>query len=130
MARDGNGQIKRLSVDVISILHHKDKITQQQAERLQSSSNGSLQELEEELVANYEIDSEEIYLAVAEHAQTPVLRLSHYTLDEVLLEKFPLDMLKRHHALPISQAGDTLTLALSDPLDVSEFSRGCVPAHR
>ena len=118
MAHDTQEQVQSLSGDVISILREKKKLTTHQAEHLQSNNNGSLQELEEDLVANYEMDPEDIYLAVAEHAKTPVLRLSNFSLNEELLEKFPADMLKRHHAVPVAQTGETLTLALSDPLDI------------
>ncbi len=108
-----------LHKNLISILEKRGVLTPEQAALVAgSNSSGSLQALEEELGINYEVELDQIFLALAEHAKMPVMKLTHFTMSDHLIKTYPLDMLKRHRALPIAQTTATITLALADPLDV------------
>ncbi|MFW6414327.1 MAG: GspE/PulE family protein [Verrucomicrobiota bacterium] len=114
---------KSLAEDIISILQKRGRLTAQQAEILGTDEGISLSELEKNLIDNYGVDPQDICLAIAEQAETPVIRLNIFTPTDSLLSQFPAEMLTRHHAVPVGRAGNTLTLALSDPFDVFAVER-------
>jgi type IV pilus assembly protein PilB len=112
-------QESSLNLSLISILEDRGVINSEQATVLtQSNASGSLEMLEEQLTINYEVEPESLCLALAEHARVPVIKLSHYTMREDFLKGFPVEILQRHRAVPVGQTANTLTLALTDPLDV------------
>ena len=47
----------------------------------------------------------------------PYLPLKHYTIDAELLNLIPEDMARRYGFVPVDRIGDTLTVAMADPLN-------------
>jgi len=109
---------RTLNSSLIGILERRAALTAEQAALLRQAEPPTLADLEEQLALNYEVDPEEICLALAEHAEVPVVRLGRFSLRDDLLKDYPADLLRRLRAVPIGFTRGTVTLALADPLDV------------
>lgn len=108
----------RIYDQLIHSLHKREVLKPDQVEELISRDYESSQELELLLLKSYSVTPENIMMCLAEHAQIPVFRLTNYQTDDDLIRQFPFDMLQRNKAVPVARTADTLTLALSDPLNL------------
>lgn len=50
--------------------------------------------------------------------KTPSIDLSLYIIEEAVARKVPEEMARRHKLVPVFEIGDSLTVAMADPLDV------------
>jgi type IV pilus assembly protein PilB len=73
-----------------------------------------------EILIENSVISEEVFLkALAGFFQLPIVDLDQITIDEKLLNSFPLDILEKHKVLPLSVNGRNLLVATSDPLNIA-----------
>lgn len=108
-----------LNRHIIAILQRRGVLTPEQAGvLLESNAEGPQELLEEQLAINFEVEPADLCAAIAEHARMPLLSLANLSVQADLLREFPGDMLQRHKVLPVARTTETLTLAVSDPLDV------------
>src|SRR2546423_5941958 len=56
---------------------------------------------------------------VAKEAEAKVVNITRQTIDKAVLDLLPFEMAKRLVALPFGREGNTLTVALSDPSNIS-----------
>lgn len=63
--------------------------------------------------------SEDVLRCVAEQLELPYLDLADYTLEEEALEQVPKEIAYKCGVIPIFCIGNVLTVAMSDPADVS-----------
>lgn len=59
-----------------------------------------------------------LYSALAEQFSLEYIDLSTFRLDENILSMFPADIIYRYSFIPVEMQGDSLVIAVSDPLDV------------
>ena len=67
----------------------------------------------EEIVANF----------IADQAGVPYVRLSDYMIDPEIIKTIPEDLARRHKIFPLFLMGNTLTIATSDPRDISALDQ-------
>jgi type IV pilus assembly protein PilB len=115
-----NGGVLGTSVDrnLLAILEKRGVLSQEQVTGISQLESGNQEDFEKQLMDDFNVDPSDICLALAEHAKVPVLKLDAFAAPENLLREFPIEMLKRHRAVPVSRTQNTLTLGLADPLDV------------
>ena len=103
---------------LLTILRGRGILTSEQVGVLKAAGLTTQDALEQELTKTYQVNPPQIFLALAEHANIPVLRLGHLQIREELLNKIPKEILRRHRVVPVAETRTTLTLALADPLNV------------
>jgi len=59
-----------------------------------------------------------LYSALADQFSLEFIDLSTFRLDDSILSMFPADIIYRYSFIPVEMHGDTLVIAVSDPLDV------------
>ena len=64
------------------------------------------------------VSEEDIVIALSDQLGIPHLRVGSYELSPDVLAEIPEAMAKQHHLIPVSKAGNTLTVAMSDPLNI------------
>jgi len=67
----------------------------------------------EEIVANF----------IADQAGVPYVRLSDYMIDPEIIKTIPEDLARRHKIFPLFLMGNNLTIATSDPRDISALDQ-------
>jgi len=71
------------------------------------------------LLLNEKIISEQELLSIlSEHLYLPYLRLSKYKFDPKVIALVSEQFCRRYGIIPLSRLGDTLTIAMSDPLNI------------
>jgi type IV pilus assembly protein PilB len=64
------------------------------------------------------ITEEEFSRFVEEQSPMPSVDLGNYTIDRALLDLIPEKIARRYNILPLFKIEDTLTIAMSDPMDI------------
>lgn len=83
--------------------------------RLQERSGGKLGEV---LVAELVLTEDAIALALAEQKGLRHINLTSFPVDRTVATMLPLRMVRRREIIPIAISGETVVLAMADPLDV------------
>lgn len=83
--------------------------------RLQKEQGGRLSEI---LIKLHLIDEKELVSALSQGLGLPPIVLSRYTIDSQVLKLIPKHTAKHYQIIPISKIGNTLTLAMADPLNI------------
>ena len=86
------------------------------AEDLQKSSPKKLIRI---LVDEGLMSEKDLMLLLSEELEIPVLDLAAYRVESKVLKMIPRKIAERYEVIPVSQIGPILTLAMSDPLDVT-----------
>ena len=74
--------------------------------------------LEKFLAEKQRVPPAEMALALAEYLQMPPMALAHFTLNKMLLDKVPQEVMNRRRVVPVARVGQALTVALADPFDL------------
>jgi type IV pilus assembly protein PilB len=64
------------------------------------------------------VGGEQLSRFLAQEAQAELVSLNKLMIDQAVLDLVPLDVCRRLRALPVSRVNGSLTVAVSDPLDV------------
>jgi len=64
------------------------------------------------------VTEEQIVVGLAEQLGIPHMKLTHYKLDPEVVELLPERIIRKDKVIPLSQSGNTLTVATADPLNV------------
>ena len=107
-----------VSDHLLNILLDRRVISPEQHANLQAANLATQEALEQELVKSCQVNPQDIFLALAERAKIPVLRLAHFQIRPELLEKVPRDVMRQNRVVPVAETTATLTLAIADPLNV------------
>lgn len=70
------------------------------------------------LVSEGIVSEQELLSILSEHLYIPYLRLSKYKFDPKIIALIPEQFCRRYVIIPLSRIGNTLTIAMSDPLDI------------
>lgn len=87
----------------------------QEALDIQKKKNIPLREV---LLRQGFVDESELISALSRYLYMPTLSLSSYRIDQSLVEIVPQRIAAQYCLVPISRIGDTLTVAMADPLNV------------
>ncbi len=64
------------------------------------------------------VTEEQIVVGLAEQLGIPHMKITHYKLDPEVVELLPERIIRKDKVIPLSQSGNTLTVATADPLNV------------
>lgn len=107
-----------LKEELIQILIKSKRITKEQlneAIELQRKKRVSLRKI---LVDKNLISEKELLSLLSQQLYVPTLQLTKYKFSPEVIVLVPEELAKRYCAVPISRIGDTLTVAVSDPLNI------------
>lgn len=102
------------------ILVRRGIVTQEEIDRIQGQHNGSLSEA---LVRDQRISSAQLAQALAEQCRLPYVDLDGFSVDASLFSLIPAEQAYQLGALPHRRNGDSLTVVVADPLDLSLVDR-------
>src|SRR3989338_1440474 len=74
--------------------------------------------LREVLLKEGFVEESKLISALSESLYLPTLNLSHYRIDRSLADIVPERLASQYTAVPVSRIGDTLTVAMFDPLNI------------
>ncbi|MBD3332880.1 type II secretion system protein GspE [candidate division GN15 bacterium] len=106
-----------MSKRIGDILIDRGLITNEQIQQALAVQRESNMKLGEVLVDEGFITSDELVDAISERLNVPKITLDNVFVDPDVLSILPLELVKRHQLLPVFKIGDTLTVAMADPLD-------------
>jgi type IV pilus assembly protein PilB len=107
---------------VTTILADQGVIDPSQSEALLEAVLASGRTPEDFLVHEGHIDEHTFYHAIANSVGANYIDLTDFELEASLRDKIPVGLARLHRALPVAEHGDTLYVALSDPLDTEKVS--------
>lgn len=85
------------------------------ASKLQKEKGGSLSKI---LIDTGVISQKDFMLVLSRQLNMPLIHISRYRLEPALMRIFPEDIIRAHKVIPMSKLGNTLTVAVVDPLDI------------
>ncbi|HMK77976.1 MAG TPA: ATPase, T2SS/T4P/T4SS family [Thermodesulfobacteriota bacterium] len=91
------------------------------ADQLRTASQEQKQRGErlEQTIARLDYAKEELILqCLADYFNLPYVDLDTYLIDENIVKTIPEDLARRHTLIPLFKIGDTLTVAMPDPLNL------------
>ncbi|MDD5291730.1 MAG: ATPase, T2SS/T4P/T4SS family [Candidatus Omnitrophica bacterium] len=83
--------------------------------RIQKEQGGRLSDI---LIKLHLIDEKNLMSALSQGLGLPLINLSRFTIDREVLKLIPKNTAKHYQVVPISKIGNTLTLAMADPLNI------------
>lgn len=83
--------------------------------RIQKEQGGRLSEI---LIKLNLIDEKNLISALSQGLGLPLITLSRFTIDPKVIKLIPKQTAKHYQIIPISKIGNTLTLAMADPLNI------------
>ncbi len=84
-----------------------------------AEAESSKERLEDILVRNHHVSSEEMTLAISEYLDLPPIPLAHFTPDPELLSLVPPQYLNQLKAIPVARANNLLAVAMADPFNLA-----------
>jgi len=100
------------------VLINKKLITQEQLDtaiKLQEAKGGRLSDILVEL--NF-VKESELATALSEGLGFPLIDLKRFKIDPEVTKIIPVDIAFHYQIIPVSKMGDTVTLAMADPLNI------------
>ncbi len=107
-----------LRENIIEILLKSRHITKEQLERALSLQKEKGVPLRMVLVDEGIITEEVLLSLFSEQLYLPTLRLAKFRFDREIVNLIPEQMAKLYNTMPLSKIGNTLTVAMSDPLNI------------
>lgn len=109
--------MQTLKDKIIDILLKSKRISSKQIEGALAAQKEKGVPLRKALL-NQGILEEELLSLLSEQLFVPTLHLSKYRFDPEVVQLIPERMAKQYNVIPISRMGNTITVAMSDPLNV------------
>ena len=107
-----------LKEKILKILLERRLVKQSDLERavsVQRDKGGSLSNI---LVNLGFVSKDNLMLVLSEELNIPPINLSRYKVDPNVIKLIPKKIARQYKIVPISKMGDTLTIALADPLNI------------
>ncbi len=86
-----------------------------QALEIQNKKGGKLSDI---IVDLKFIEENELILTLSEGLGLPLIDLKRFKIDNEVVKIVPVDISRHYQIIPVSKMGDTVTLAMADPLNV------------
>ena len=87
----------------------------EQALKVQAAKGGKLSDIIVELKF---VQESELITALSEGLGLPLIDLKRFKIDLDIAKIIPVDIARHYQIIPISKMGDTITLAMADPLNI------------
>lgn len=110
--------MSNLRKDFVNLLVEKGLITKEQLEevqRLHKEKGGSLSQL---LINLGYVDEKELAMFISTYLSIPPVKLSNLKIPKEILKLVPKEVAKKYLVIPLSKIGNTLSLAMADPLNI------------
>ncbi|MDD4953776.1 MAG: ATPase, T2SS/T4P/T4SS family [Candidatus Omnitrophica bacterium] len=100
------------------ILIHNHLITQEQLDQaleVQKQKGGRLSDI----IVNLKfIQESEFISTISQGLGLPLMDLKRFKIDYEIVKIIPIDVARKYQIIPVSKMGDTITLAMADPLNI------------
>ncbi|MCK4518515.1 MAG: Flp pilus assembly complex ATPase component TadA [Candidatus Omnitrophica bacterium] len=83
--------------------------------QIQKNEGGLLSKI---LVKQGAVSEEQLMSCLASQLNLPIIKLSKYKIDSDVLKIIPEQIASHHLVIPLSKIGNTLTIAMADPLNI------------
>jgi type IV pilus assembly protein PilB len=93
-------------------------ITADQLKKALQEQRRAGERLEQTLVRLKYADENRVFHFLAEYSDLPFVDLDTYMIDEKVVHLIPEELARRHRLIPLFKIGTTLTVAMSDPLNI------------
>ena len=104
---------------IATLLLERGLVTREQLDQAQAEQGATGEHLDRVLVRMGLVTRDQVLAALGEQFHMPVVDLSTITLDPSVLASLPSKLVYRQHCLPISRDQGVITVATSDPYDLS-----------
>ncbi len=101
-----------------SILLRRESITPEALAQAEVDAQDTGVRLEKFLSEKQRVPPAEMALALSEYLQMPPIALAHFSLNKMLLDKIPQEVMARRRVVPVAMTGTALSVALADPFDL------------
>ncbi len=103
---------------IIEILVNSKQITEVQLKKALDLQKEKQLPLRQVLIAQGLIQEEELLSMLSQQLYMPTLHLAKYKFDPELIHLVPEHIARQYKIIPLSRIGATLTVAMSDPLNI------------
>jgi len=110
--------MQTLRENIIEILLKSKHLTKDQLEKALDLQKEKGMPLRRVLVGQGFISEETLLSLLSEQLYMPTLHLTKYKFDPVIINLIPERMARLYNLIPLSRIGNTLTVAMSDPLNI------------
>jgi type IV pilus assembly protein PilB len=100
------------------ILINNKLLTQEQLNKALEVQKGSGGRLSDVLVDLKFIKEDDLVLALSQWLSFPLIDLKHFKIDPAVIKIIPSKIAYHYQIIPVSKMGDTITLAMADPLNI------------
>jgi len=107
-----------LNIDLDAILIEKKVLTEEELRKAHFYQEESGDSLSKVLVDQNMIEESALILLMAEELGIPTLNLSIFKVDKEIIKLIPEKVAIRYELLPLSKVGNSLTVAMANPLNV------------
>lgn len=110
--------MQTLRENIIEILIKSERLTKEHLEEALLIQKTKQIPLRKVLIEHKFISEEVLLSLLSEQLYIPTLRLAKYKFDPEIIKLIPDRMAMQYRIIPLSRMGDTLTVAMSDPLNI------------
>jgi type IV pilus assembly protein PilB len=110
--------MQTLRENIIEILIQSKHLNNEKLERALEIQKQKQIPLRRVLVEERFISEEELLSLLSEQLYIPTLHLTKYKFDRDIVDLIPERMARQYNVIPLSRIGNTLTVAISDPLNI------------
>ncbi|MBU2541030.1 MAG: GspE/PulE family protein [Candidatus Omnitrophica bacterium] len=107
-----------LSNKILEILVKTKRISLKQKQQVLSLKKQKDSSIKDILINEGFISNKELLAVLSEEFRLPPLDLSKYKIDAEIIKIIPERLARQHHLICVSQIGSTITVAMSDPLNI------------
>ncbi|MDD5097660.1 MAG: ATPase, T2SS/T4P/T4SS family, partial [Candidatus Omnitrophica bacterium] len=100
------------------ILIHNKLITEEQLEQALEVQEGKGGKLSDIIVGLKFVKEHELITTLSEGLGLPLIDLKRLKIDFEIVKIIPVDIARHYQIIPVSKMGDTITLAMADPLNI------------
>jgi type IV pilus assembly protein PilB len=103
---------------VVEILKDVGLVTHEQVEKARASSQADGKSVLDELVKMGAVSELDVTKALANQLSMEMINLAEYKVPDEIISLVPRHIARRYKVVPVAKHDNTLTVAISDPLDV------------
>lgn len=107
-----------LKETIIELLLKNNRVGKDQLEKALQTQKEKQVPLRKVLIEQGIISEEELISLLSEQLFMPTLHLTKYRFDPDIIKLIPERMVRQYNIIPLSRMGDTITIAVSDPLNI------------
>ncbi len=110
--------MQTLKENIIEILLKSTKLNKEQLEKVLEIQKQKQVPLRKILFEQKIISEDDLLSLLSEQLYIPTLHLTKYKFDPEIIQLIPERMARQYNLIPLSRMGSTLTVAMSDPLNI------------